>query len=341
MAYAALAKGRAPWRTARHAFFNSVVRPRFAGRGGCGKVRLPEGRATKYRRAPPEDQATMSSRYHDLNSHLRARFGVRVQKISVDAGFTCPNRDGPLGTGGCTYCNARGSGTGAHARGLSIAQQMTTGKNATRRYTRRKVRRLLPGVLEHPRAGRTLRAVYQEALEVADVVGLPSEPGRTASGAGAGAAAGLRPRAADLGRVRSAVRLRPHPRTHRSRPRHGLLPACGCGRPRPSGLPVCAHVILGLPGEGPADMRRTAETLAGVAIDGVKLHQLYVVQGTRLETLYRRGELRCLTQDEYVATRRSISSNASRRPRSCSGWRATRSRRSWWPRPGAWTRPGP
>ncbi|MFZ2040390.1 MAG: TIGR01212 family radical SAM protein, partial [Desulfobacterales bacterium] len=54
----------------------------------------------------------MPARYKDLNTHLRALFGCRVQKISVDAGLTCPNRDGRVGTGGCIYCNARGSGTG-------------------------------------------------------------------------------------------------------------------------------------------------------------------------------------------------------------------------------------
>ena len=65
--------------------------------------------------------------YRDLNSYLKDRFGQRVQKITLDAGLTCPNRDGRVSTGGCLYCNARGSGTGAWGRGQSIPAQMEAG----------------------------------------------------------------------------------------------------------------------------------------------------------------------------------------------------------------------
>ena len=244
----------------------------------------------------------MSSRYHDLNSHLRARFGVRVQKISVDAGFSCPNRDGTLGTGGCAYCNARGSGTGAHARGLSVSQQIEAGKTAmTRRYKARRFIAYFQAFSNTHAPVDRLRAVYREALEVDGVVGL---------------SIGTRPDCVgepvlellqELARERliwleiglQSACDRTLERIGRGHDTACFLRAVAAAHAR--GLPVCAHVILGLPGEGPADMRRTAETLAGAAIDGVKLHQLYVVRGTRLETLYRRGELRCLAQDEYVA----------------------------------------
>ena len=69
----------------------------------------------------------MTNRYHDFNTSLRKRFGCRVQKITVDAGFSCPNRDGTLSVGGCIYCNPKGSGTGAHARGISITDQIVVG----------------------------------------------------------------------------------------------------------------------------------------------------------------------------------------------------------------------
>ena len=72
----------------------------------------------------------MQKRYNDLNTHLRKIFGCRVQKITIDAGLTCPNRDGTISRGGCIYCNALGSGTGAHARGLSVAQQIINGKKS-------------------------------------------------------------------------------------------------------------------------------------------------------------------------------------------------------------------
>ncbi|MFO8236173.1 MAG: TIGR01212 family radical SAM protein, partial [Bacteroidales bacterium] len=69
-----------------------------------------------------------SKRYTDYNTYLRAMFGERVQKIAVDAGLTCPNRDGTLSDQGCIYCNAKGSGTGAFARGMGIRDQIEAGK---------------------------------------------------------------------------------------------------------------------------------------------------------------------------------------------------------------------
>ena len=75
----------------------------------------------------------MENRYFDLNTYLRGVFGCRVQKISLDAGLTCPNRDGNASTGGCIYCNSEGSGTGASKRGLSITEQLERGKASLRR----------------------------------------------------------------------------------------------------------------------------------------------------------------------------------------------------------------
>ena len=81
----------------------------------------------------------MDKRYNDLNTYLRSLYGCRVQKITVDAGLTCPNRDGTFSTGGCIYCNSRGSGTGAMARGMSITDQLIQGKQAlSRRYKAKK-----------------------------------------------------------------------------------------------------------------------------------------------------------------------------------------------------------
>jgi len=243
----------------------------------------------------------MRTRYTDLNSHLRARFGGRVQKISVDAGFTCPNRDGTLGTEGCAYCNARGSGTGAHARGLSVAGQIEAGKAAmARRYGAERFIAYFQAFSNTHAPVERLRAVYREALAVEGIVGL---------------SVGTRPDCVggpvlellqEIARERMVwLELGLQSACDRTLARIGRGHDAACflravAAAHAHGLPVCAHVILGLPGEGIADMHRTAEALAAVAIDGVKLHQLYVVRGTRMEGLYRRGELRCLTQDEYV-----------------------------------------
>ena len=88
--------------------------------------------------------------YLDLNTHLRRRFGVRVQKLTLDAGLTCPNRDGRVGTGGCLYCNARGSGTGAAARGLSLTAQIQEGMTfPAEALWRREVHRLFSKFLQY------------------------------------------------------------------------------------------------------------------------------------------------------------------------------------------------
>ena len=71
----------------------------------------------------------MHKRYRDLNTYFQSLFGCRVHKIAIDAGLTCPNRDGTISTAGCIYCNARGSGTGAFDKGLSVTEQLSRGKN--------------------------------------------------------------------------------------------------------------------------------------------------------------------------------------------------------------------
>jgi radical SAM protein (TIGR01212 family) len=243
----------------------------------------------------------MPSRYTDLNSYLRSLFGCRVQKITVDAGLTCPNRDGTLAVGGCIYCNSRGSGTGAFSRGLSITEQLICGKKAlARRYRARRFIAYFQSFSNTHAPVDRLKALYDEALAVPDVVGLAigTRPD-CISGPVLDLLAGY---AADrllwleygLQSARDAtLKL-----INRGHDLACFLDAVRAARSR--GLKVCAHVILGLPGETREDMLITARVLADAGIDGVKLHVLYVVKGTRLETLYRSGGYRCMDQPEYV-----------------------------------------
>ena len=81
----------------------------------------------------------MKNRFYDLNTYFKDIFGHRVHKITVDAGMSCPNRDGTLSTGGCIYCNARGSGTGAYRKGMGVAEQLAAGKAfLSKRYKAKK-----------------------------------------------------------------------------------------------------------------------------------------------------------------------------------------------------------
>jgi hypothetical protein len=243
----------------------------------------------------------MQKRYNDLNSYLRGLFGCRVQKITLDAGLTCPNRDGTIATGGCIYCNSRGSGTGAHGRGRSITAQLEAGKMAmARRYAATKFIAYFQSFSNTYAPLERLKALYDEALAVEDVVGLfigtrpdcVSSPvldllqeyaRRSLVWLEYGLQSARDATLAFINRGHDAACfLRALEDTHRR------------------GIKVCAHVILGLPGETGQDARFTAQTLAAAGVDGVKLHNLYVVKGTRLETLFRTGEYRCLEQRTYV-----------------------------------------
>jgi len=243
----------------------------------------------------------MQKRYNDLGSYLRDRFGCRVQKITVDAGLTCPNRDGTLSTGGCIYCNARGSGTGAYARGLSVSDQLTHGKTAlSKRYKAKKFIAYFQSFSNTYAPLQTLKRLYDEALAVEDVVGL---------------SIGTRP---DCVNEPILELLQEYARKYLVWIEYGLQSASDetltqinrghdvqCFKRAVKAtlnrnIKICAHVILGLPGEERKDMLHTADTIAALGIDGVKLHLLYVVAGTPLESLYRLGKYKCLQQQEYV-----------------------------------------
>jgi radical SAM protein (TIGR01212 family) len=240
-------------------------------------------------------------RYNDLNSYLRNLYGCRVQKITIDAGLTCPNRDGSISSGGCIYCNTRGSGTGAHANGLTVAHQLRNGKKSlSKRYKAKKFIAYFQSFSNTYAPLHQLRHLYEEALAVDDIVGL---------------SIGTRPDCVDDPVLDL---LQNYAKQHLVWIEYGLQSASDatlafinrghdvqCFRDavkktKHRGIKICAHVILGLPHETRRDMLHTAETIARLGLDGVKLHLLYVVKGTRLETFYQQGGFKCLEQKEYV-----------------------------------------
>lgn len=236
--------------------------------------------------------------YTDLNSFLRARFGCRVHKITVDAGFTCPNRDGTKGLGGCIYCNARGSGTGAAK--VSVAGQLRAAQPFLRdRFGAEKFIAYFQAFSNTYAPVERLRALYGEALAVENIAGL---------------AIGTRPDCVGddvldlLAELSSRTYLSLelglqsiHDRTlaviNRGHTAADFLDAVSRARAR--GIELCVHVILGLPGESRDNMLETARALAPLGIRGIKLHLQYVVRGTPLHDLYSRGGYRCLSREEY------------------------------------------
>jgi len=238
--------------------------------------------------------------YNNLNSALRARFGCRVQKITIDAGLTCPNRDGTAGRGGCIYCNSRGSGTGASAY-ASITEQIESAKAFLgRRYRAKKFIAYFQSFSNTYAPVDKLQNLYNEALAVDDIVGI---------------AVGTRPDCVDdaildmLSEInkRTYVLLEYglqsiHDRTleliNRGHTVATFLDAVS--RTRKKGLDIAVHVIIGLPGEDKEDMLATARGLVGIDIQGVKIHLLYVIRGNPLHDMYENGTYICLTRENYV-----------------------------------------
>ncbi len=239
--------------------------------------------------------------YRDLNTYFRTLFGCRVHKVTVDAGLDCPNRDGTLSTGGCIYCNAKGSGTGAHGQGVSITRQIERSKDRiARRFKTNLLMAYFQSFTNTYASVERLKALYDEALAIENVVGL---------------AIGTRPDCVD-----EAVLdlLETYAKNHLIWIEYGLqsahdrtLSLINRGHDftsfektvavtRNRNINICAHVILGLPGESRQDMLETADAIAAMGMDGVKLHLLYVVRGTPMESLYRNGRYRCLEQREYA-----------------------------------------
>ncbi len=205
----------------------------------------------------------MEKRYNDLNAYMRNRFGCRVQKITIDAGLTCPNRDGALSKNGCIYCNMKGSGTGDAARGLSITEQLIRGKAAmSRRYHADKFIAYFQSYSNTYAPLDRLKALYEEALSVEGVVGL---------------SIGTRPDCVSepiLELLEGYARrcliwleygLQSAHDATLSAINRGHDAACfvrAVQAARQHGIPVCAHVILGLPGETRNHMLQTADFLA-------------------------------------------------------------------------------
>jgi len=241
-------------------------------------------------------------RYNAFSEELKRIFGCRVQRISVDAGFSCPNRDGFLDTEGCVFCGGNGSGSHGILRNLSVSGQMEDGKEVMRRkYKAERFMAYFQAYSNTYAPVEQLRRLYSESLSVSDVVGLivATRPDclskeifeylqELSNQTYLWLELGLQ----SIHDVSLAFINRRHDH------------ACSAEailRAKAGGLQVCAHVILGLPGETREDMLATAEEMNRLGVDGIKLHLLHVMKGTRLAEMYGRGEVQVLGRDDYTA----------------------------------------
>jgi radical SAM protein (TIGR01212 family) len=253
--------------------------------------------------------------YFACNFHLRRRFGIRVQKVSVDAGFTCPNVDGTVAIGGCTFCDNRSFSPSRRLPRAGILGQID--QSITRMRLRyRKCDRFLayfqPATNTYAPVDR-LRRVYEEALSHPQVVGL---------------VIGTRPDCVpndaldllqELGkRTYVAVEFGMQTMHDRSldwmnRGHHHDAMIDAVARSRGRGFEIGAHVILGLPGESHADMLATADVLGRLNVDAVKIHNLYCVKNTPSPT--RSPAAKCACWSAATTSARSSTSSSVCPPR--------------------------
>lgn len=244
----------------------------------------------------------LSDFIHTFGQDLLARYGERVHKLAINAGFTCPNRDGSRGIGGCTFCN-NASFTPVSQRPPSVAAQIQAGREVLRKRTG--ARRYLAYFQAYTNTYADvayLEQLYQQALDEPDVIGL---------------SVGTRPDAVPPAVLDLLCRYREQgyevwlelglqsafdetlARVNRGHGfgeyRQALLAA------RSRGLPVCTHLIIGLPGEDRGMCHTSLARVLDLGVDGLKLHPLHVVKGTQLARQWRRGHYAPLSRADYVS----------------------------------------
>ena len=241
------------------------------------------------------------TRYNQYSEHLKKKFGVKVYKVTIDACFSCPNREN--GSGGCIFCDESGSFSQAHSSMLSVGEQLETGiKTLSERFKAEKFISYFQAYTNTYRPVDELERIYKSALGHKDVVGI---------------SIGTRPDCVDDDKLRLISDIS---KDYYTWIEYGLqsskdetLRLINRGhdfecfvkayeQTKRYGINVCAHVILGLPNETREDMLQTARQLAKLKVDGVKIHMLCVLEGTRLAKMYEKGEIKLMSEEEYIST---------------------------------------
>lgn len=243
------------------------------------------------------------SRYNDFSTFLAGHFPFKVQKISVNAGFTCPNRDGSKGYGGCTYCNNQTFNPAYCRTGKTVTAQLEDGKAFfARKYPEMKFLAYFQAYTNTYGELETLKRMYEEALAVEGVVGL---------------VIGTRPDCMpdslldyleELSRrtfllVEYGIESADDRTLERINRGHDFAcTADAVRRTAARGILTGGHVILGLPGESREQLMEQAETLSGLPLTTLKLHQLQLIRGTRMAREFEMHpeDFHLYTAEEYI-----------------------------------------
>lgn len=239
--------------------------------------------------------------YYDYGTWIRHRFPFRVQKISIDAGFTCPNRDGRISTGGCIYCDNRTFNPAYCQRQDSITQQLEAGKQFfARKYPEMKYLAYFQAYTNTYASISHLRELYEEALSVKDIVGI---------------VIGTRPDCIsdelldyleDLNRrtfliVEYGVESANDDTLRRINRGHSFAQSrLAIEKTHQRGILTGAHIILGLPGEDAQENLRQAPLISSLPIDILKIHQMQIIRDTRLADEFEREPFHIYSVNEYI-----------------------------------------
>ena len=239
--------------------------------------------------------------YLDFGTWMRERFPYKVQKISIDAGFSCPNRDGKLSKGGCTFCNNESFNPSYCSPKESITEQIERGKKFfSKKYPDMKYLAYFQAYTNTYAPLAELQRMYEEALSVKDVVGI---------------VIGTRPDCIEDALLDYLQQLNKrafiiveygiesvNDETLR-KIRRGHTFACSrdaIERTHARGILTCGHIILGLPGEDTAESLRQAPLISSLPLDFLKIHQLQIVKGTALAMQYAQQPFHLYTVEEYL-----------------------------------------
>ena len=243
----------------------------------------------------------MESFYNDFSSWIRSKFDFRVQKISIDAGMTCTNRDGKISRGGCIYCDNRTFNPSYCHKHDSITEQLNAGKTFfERKYPEMKYLAYFQAFTNTYAPLDKLKSYYEEALAVDDVVGL---------------VIGTRPDCVseellnyleELSKrtfvlVEYGIESANDDTLKRINRGHDF--ACcrkAVEETHKRGILVGGHIILGLPGEDAAESIRQAEIISSLPLDILKIHQMQIIRNTRLAEIYEKTPFHVYSVEEYI-----------------------------------------
>ena len=241
-------------------------------------------------------------RYNQFSQFLKNKFGAKVYKITLDAGFSCPNRDGTISNKGCIFCDDGGSFSQAHSNLLSIEEQVNIGaETLAKRFKAKKFMSYFQAFSNTYKPVNELEKIYYSSLKHPDIVGI---------------SIGTRPDCIDENKLTlisdiskdyytwieyglQSVHDKTLLKINRGHDYACFLKAYE--KTKEKGINVCLHVILNL-FETYDEMMQTAKTIAKLEPDGVKIHMLVALENTEIARMYRAGEIQFMTEEEYVST---------------------------------------